>query len=366
MKLESPTRMLQFLEQQSVEHAIALLDQQGHVVHWNNAAQRIFGYSKDEVRGRHISFLFTDFDLQLGAPLHEQRVAASVGSAEDDRWHVRKDGARIWVSGAVTSLTDESGRLVGFGKVMRDRTDAMARTYTLENRLEELSSERELSHAYFARLAHEIRNSLAPVKNALAIIDRGPPENHQQALAIARRQIEVLTRLAHDAAQLAALQVGKLELSLEPLDLCEWLPTVAGALTDLAKGKEQTLELLMISGPVLIAADHERLHQVVFNLIHNAIKYTQAGGRIWVKLTVEDNYAVIRVEDNGTGIDGVLLPKIFDLFTQASVSASEGGLGVGLALVKDLVQAHGGGVEVRSEGLGQGAEFTVRLPLQSP
>ena len=122
----------------------------------------------------------------------------------------------------------------------------------------------------------------------------------------------------------------------------------------------------MISGPVLIAADHERLHQVVFNLIHNAIKYTQAGGRIWVKLTVEDNYAVIRVEDNGTGIDGVLLPKIFDLFTQASVSASEGGLGVGLALVKDLVQAHGGGVEVRSEGLGQGAEFTVRLPLQSP
>ena len=352
------------LLQQSQEHAIVLLDQAGHIASWNNAAERTFGYSQDEARGKHISFIFTEFDNAMGAPLHELLVASSVGSAEDDRWHVRKDGAKIWVSGAVTPLKDAAGRLRGFGKVMRDRTDAKTLTSTFENRIGQLLEERQRMQDYFAGLAHEIRNSLAPVKNALAIVSMGQPERREQALDIARRQIEVLTRLAADAADLATIHAGKLALSLEPLELGEWLPHVAETLNAMAAVKGQTVELLLVPGPVRIAADPQRLHQVVFNLLHNAIKYTQAGGRIWLKLTVEDRSAVIRFEDNGQGIDGPLLPKIFDLFTQASVIGSEGGLGVGLSLVRDLVRAHGGSVEVRSEGLGMGSEFTVRLPLE--
>ena len=346
-----------------MDHAIVLLDQGGHVVRWSHAAHRIFGYAPEEVLGKHISFLFTDFDNATGAPAHEQQVATSAGASEDDRWHVRQDGAKVWVSGTLTALRDASGQLLGFGKVMRDRTDMRAQANTLENRIGEMYSERQHIQEYFAGLAHEFRNALGPVKNALAIIGAGQAGHREQALDIARRQVDVLTHLVRDAAELATMNVGKLELCLAPLDLHEWLPTVVAALTGTAGHKGQVIELLMVAGPVTVEADAQRLHQVVFNLIHNAIKYTQAGGKIWVKLTMEDRSAAIRVEDNGMGIDGALLPKIFDLFTQASVTGSEGGLGVGLSLVKNLVQAHRGVVDVRSEGLGKGSEFSIRLPL---
>jgi signal transduction histidine kinase len=116
--------------------------------------------------------------------------------------------------------------------------------------------------------------------------------------------------------------------------------------------------------PVAIVADRERVHQIVFNLLHNAIKYTPAGGRIWLRCTVEIDHAVIKVEDTGVGIEPSLLPVIFDLFTQENPQQSEGGFGVGLSLVRDLVHAHGGFVEVRCDGKGHGCEFSVRLPLR--
>ena len=356
--------LMLLFEQQTQEHAIVVLDPQGRIIRWNNAAERILGWTRDDVIGQPVSMIFTDRDVSMGAPAHELSVALSVGLAEDDRWHVRKDGARIWVSGAVTPLRSPEGELLGYAKVMRDRTDVRVQVTALENRVKELSQEKRLRQEYFARLAHEVRNALAPLRNVFTIIGFAKPQQQEFALSVGRRQLEVLNRLAQDAAELATIHAGKLELALARTDLGDVLRGAAEAARQQAQAKEQGLELLLVPGPIMVECDPQRLHQVVFNLLHNAVKYTPKGGRIWLKSSVEDKYALIRVEDNGIGIDAGLLPRIFDLFTQASVESSEGGLGVGLSLVKELVQAHGGVVEVRSEGLGKGSDFTVRLPLR--
>lgn len=352
------------LEQQTLEHAIVLMDANGIIRRWNPAAERILGYAPDEALGKSIALIFTDLDRSMGAPHHERQIAESVGLAEDDRWHLRKDGARIWVSGSVTPLRDGSGQLIGYGKIMRDRTDVRLQASALESRLAQSDCERRQREHYFAGLAHEIRNSLAPLKNVMSILQLGGAGHQDFALTVARRQLEVLSRLAQDAASLATIGAGKLQLALERFELGDWLRGVAETIKEQATRKGQTLVVLPVPGPVMIDADPQRLHQIVFNLLHNAVKYTPPQGKIWLKLTVEDKAAVIRVEDNGMGIDAAMLPKIFDLFIQASAAQSEGGLGVGLSLVRDLAHAHNGVVEVRSEGAGKGSEFTVRLPMR--
>jgi PAS domain S-box-containing protein len=354
---------MKLLEQQTLEHAIVLIDINGIITRWNPAAERILGYTPDEVLGRSISLIFTDTDNAMGATQHERQIASSVGMAEDDRWHVRKDGAKIWGSGTLTPLRNRSGHLIGYGKIMRDRTDIRLHMTALQAQLAQVNEELERRDHYFAGLAHEIRNALTPLTSVLSILPGGQTDRENTALAVARRQLKVLTKLAQDAASLATIHAGKLHLRREKFELGDWLRGVAASMEEQATRKSQTLEVLPVPGPVMIEADPQRLHQLVFNLLHNAVKYTPPGGKIWLKLTQEDKAAVVRVEDNGIGIDAQLLPKIFDLFAQASVGDSEGGLGVGLSLVRDLARAHGGIVEVRSEGVGKGSEFTLRLPL---
>ncbi len=158
---------------------------------------------------------------------------------------------------------------------------------------------------------------------------------------------------------------GKLRLDKQAFDLAADLREIAETVRAECDQKLQRLEVLVPPAPVAIHADRERVHQIVFNLLHNASKYTPRGGRIWLQCTVEIDQAVIKVEDTGIGVPAMLLPVIFELFTQENPHQSGGGFGVGLSLVKDLVDAHGGFVEVRSPGKGQGSEFSVRLPLRA-
>jgi two-component system CheB/CheR fusion protein len=267
----------------------------------------------------------------------------------------------------VLALRDDSGRVVGFGKSLRDRTDVRAQVEALENRVAALLKADERKTLFLGTLAHELRNPLAPLKNAVQLLRLSRPDGPDLAypVSLVERQVEFLRRMVDDLMDVTRIGAGKVELKKGPVLLGELLTQVVDGFRPRGEERRQRLELLLPKGAILVEADQDRLRKVFVNLLNNAVKYTPEGGRVWVKATVEAAEAVVGVEDTGVGIAPGTLPRIFDLFTQEGESRyrSEGGLGIGLSLVKGLVTLHGGSVQVRSEGRGKGSEFTVRLPL---
>jgi two-component system CheB/CheR fusion protein len=295
-------------------------------------------------------------------------VALSVGYSEDDRWHLRGDGTRAWFGGMLCAVRDTEGRCMGFVKVMRDRTDLRATLDTLENRNASLRQALHEKDQHLITLAHELANPLSPLLQACHLLERADDTQRQRLLEVIRRQLDTLRRLVGDLRSEIGQQQKSRELVLQRFIVQDLLRQTFQSCEASAREHGLQLELLVPEAAIWIEADPARLHQVVLNLLSNAIKYTPAGGRVWLKSTVEDNNVVVRVEDTGVGVAPEMLPRIFELFTQegASRHLSDGGMGVGLAVVKEWVDLHGGTVEVRSEGRGQGADFTVRLPLHQP
>ncbi len=362
----TPEQALELLWQQAPNVAFVVLDAAGLITGWRGAAGDMFGYTEREVAGQPLELLFTPEDLDRDMARMERVVALATGRSEDDRWHVRQDGMRIWVTGSLIALHD-AGRHVGFAKVMCDRTNLRAQMETTVNRLDHAHDVLRGRDVFFGRLTHEVRNALGPIRSVTELIDRRGLMTPELAMPInvVKRQVVQLERMMEDLAEVVRFGAGKLLLFKTAFDLTVDLREIAAAVQPEAAAKHQTLEVLVPSAPVMLQADKARVHQIVFNLLHNAIKYTPRGGRIWLHGTVEIDQAVIKVEDNGSGIPPTLLPVIFDLFTQENPHQSGGGFGVGLSLVKDLVDAHHGFVEVRSDGKNLGSEFTVRLPLTS-
>jgi PAS domain S-box-containing protein len=362
--------LLRLLLEQGKDHAIILMDAQERIVGWLGGAEEIFGYAAEEMIGRSASHIFTPEDRERGLADHEFAVARKDGRAEDDRWQLRKDGTRIWANGVLIALRDASGAVAGFGKILRDRTDVRGQIETLENRAAALLQADERKNLFLATLAHELRNPLAPLANAVYLLRQVRPGDPDLAypVKLIERQVEFLRRLVDDLLDVTRIGRGKLQLQLGPVHLQEALRRAAEACRPASEERRHRLELLLPGVPITLEGDADRLHQVFVNLLNNAIKYTPEGGRVWLKMTVEGAEAVVRVEDTGVGIAPEMLPRIFEMFTQEASSASwsGGGLGIGLALVRDLVALHGGVVQVRSEGKGKGSEFTVRLPLKQP
>lgn len=358
--------LISMLLAQSRDVALVLLDRDGRVIGWEGACERIFGYTRQEVLGQPFDRLFIPEDRALGIPAHELAVAAANSKAEDDRWHLRKDGTRIWISGITIPLRGEDREIRAYGKIARDRTDLKQQIDTLTKRVQALAAAEEERAHFLKTLGHELRNPLAPLMTSTALLRRvAPGPGAQGPLATIERQIAVIKRLADDLTELTRMGAGKLSLQYESVPLQDLLQSIVAGYLHEAQRRGLSLQLLVPSTPIVLTADAARLQQIVANLLQNALKYTPAGGRIWVKANTEEDEAVIRVEDNGIGIAPDMLPKIFDLFTQEAPNSieSEGGLGIGLALVTELAKLHGGFVEVRSQGKGMGSEFTVRLPL---
>lgn len=359
-----PERASVLLWEQSPDIAFVVLDTSGVITAWRGAAQALFGYTESEIVGRSIDILFVEEDRALGLPELELQVAVSAQRSEDDRWHLRKDGARIWVTGSLIAL-QEDGRHVGFVKAMADRTNLRAQIETTENRLERAHQTLQERDAFFSRLVHEVRNALGPLHLAAQLIEKKghASDESSRSADVLRRQVTLMERMMDDLAEVVRFGAGKLRLTKTAFDLAADIAEIANVVLADATKKQQTLQVLVPPSAVPILADRQRVHQIIFNLLHNAIKYTPAEGKIWIRCTVEIDHAVIRVEDTGIGIDPALLPVIFELFTQEDPHRSGGGFGVGLSLVRDLVHAHGGFVEVRCDGKGKGSEFSVRLPL---
>ncbi|MGL4551169.1 MAG: ATP-binding protein, partial [Gemmataceae bacterium] len=219
---------------------------------------------------------------------------------------------------------------------------------------------------FLATLAHELRNPLAPLRNSLEVVRlrADTPAAVREARELMDRQVVQLTRLVEDLLDVARIAEGKLELRTAPLDLRHAVEQAAQMADPLVRHRRHQLAVQLPPDPVCVIADHGRLTQVFVNLLNNAAKYTPEGGRIGVAVAAEGAEAVVRVSDNGAGISAEGLPLVFELFTQLDdrPGRPEGGLGIGLALVRQLVEMHGGSIAVASPGPGQGSEFTVRLP----
>ncbi|HUP29007.1 MAG TPA: PAS domain-containing sensor histidine kinase [Usitatibacter sp.] len=360
------TLLLRLIYERAREHALIFLDPTGRIAAWAPAAQEVFGWTAEEVTGRHVSVLFVPEDIAMGIPEHEMQVALLNGTAEDDRWSMRADGARFWASGALTALHHE-GRHVGFCKVVRNRTEVREQVEKLRNQALEGEANLRRQDAFFTTLSHELRNPLAPLANAVGIIRMSAPPSKEveYALRVIERQTDLMERLVGDLMDVSRVGAGKVMLERERMDVCEALRHAIDDCRPIAEQRRHRIDFLPVGGEIFVLADADRLHQVFVNLITNAVKYTPPAGHIWVKASYEGDEAVVRVEDNGVGLPPDMVPRIFDLFTQveASRGESQGGLGVGLSLVKNLVELQGGSVQAKSDGPGKGSEFTVRLPL---
>jgi two-component system CheB/CheR fusion protein len=357
--------LLALLLEQSEDYALFLTTPEGVVTDWYRGAEHIFGFAAEEMVGENAIRLFNREDIERGAAHHEMQVARTAGRAEDDRWHVRKDGTRFWGSGVLFALHDRAGNLAGYAKVVRNRTDVKTQTEALENQVKALLDAARQNKLLLATLAHELRNPLTPLVNAVHLLrDCDAPPG---ALQIIDRQLALLRRLVDDLMEASRIGAGKAELSLAVFDLRETFHTAAEAIRPLAAAREQELQVIPIAGPVPVRADGQRLQQVFVNLLDNAIKYTPRRGKIAFNITTEGGDAIVRVEDSGVGMSAEILPKVFDLFTQEAASRphAAGGLGLGLALVRDLVSLHGGTVQARSDGRDKGSVFTVRLPMHA-
>jgi PAS domain S-box-containing protein len=366
------------------DYALFTTDPSGRVTSWNTGAERTLGYQEQEILGQDARIVFTPEDQARGEPERELQTAAATGRAEDERWHIRKDGTRFWCSGVVSALLDERGTLRGFAKVMRDITARKELEEALRQRSEALEAADQAKDQFMALLGHELRNPLGSLSNALFLIEhRAKDPSLSSPLEVCRRQIQYLTRLVDDLLEVSRIGRGMLSLQRVRLDLGLVIRNAVEDTFPVTEEAGVTLSLELPDAPVWVQGDPVRLAQIVGNLIHNAAKFTNPGGQITVRLRVEGpaspesappehaalssqlSTAVLRVQDTGAGLSPEMLSRVFDLFTQARPDRDrqQGGLGLGLALVKGLVQLHGGQVRAESEGPGRGSVFTVRLPL---
>ncbi|HUG54553.1 MAG TPA: PAS domain S-box protein [Vicinamibacteria bacterium] len=345
------------------DYAIFMLDPRGHVASWNAGAERIKGYRAEEIIGQHFSRFYSPEVVAAGWPEHELEVAAREGRFEDEGWRIRKDGSRFWANVVITAVHDSSGALRGFAKVTRDLSE--------RERAQRLETEGRQMNEFLAMLGHELRNPLAPIRNAVALLSARKSADATVAWAhgLIERQVGHLSRLVDDLLDISRITSGKIVLQREVIDLAAVVGAAVEATRPFLEQRRQSVTVEVGPDPLRVDGDATRLSQVVLNLLNNAAKYTPDGGHVWVDLRARDDAAELSVRDDGIGISAELLPRVFDLFIQSerTLDRSEGGLGIGLTMVQRLVALHHGTVAAHSAGPGQGSEFVVRLPLaQAP
>jgi len=349
----------------TADYAVMLVSPGGHILAWEGASERLFGYAAVEAIGLPFSALFTQDDLRGGLDRQEIALARQSGRSEDERWHVRKNGSLFWSSGVLQSLVGERGTVECLCKVIRDKTDLRTRLESLQDQLAHREQELALQHRTLASLAHGLRNPMAPISSAVALLQRaGDAGMREAALAVLERQVNVMSLLLDELNGItgAGLRLPA-EPGAEPVILQEALRKVLDAWMPEARQRGQALRATLPEVPICIEADAQRLEQMLSNLIANAVKYTPPKGHITVSASVEAEMAVTRIEDSGAGISAAVLPRIFELFTREE-SADAAGPGGGLSAVKRFAALHGGSVEARSPGEGKGSTFGLRLPLR--
>jgi PAS domain S-box-containing protein len=346
-------------------HAIFTLDLQGNVASWNAGAKEVFGYDAAEILGRHCDLIFTPEDRIEKRAEREMELCRLEGRAADDRWHIRKDGSRFFAGGSMEALRDEADGLRGFVKVVRDQTERKRLEDERRQYTEQLKQDDRRKNEFLAMLAHELRNPLAAIANAAQLAQRSEAKDHRDwANAIVDKQVRHLARLIEDLLDVSRITRGKIELRKQRLDLIPIIDHAVNTTTPLIEERAHELTVRTPPEPLYVDADPTRMEQILVNLLSNAAKYTNSGGRVQLSALRAGNEIALVVQDSGVGMTPELLARAFDLFAQGdrSVARSEGGLGIGLTLAKRLVEMHCGTITAESEGPGAGTRITIRLP----
>jgi len=356
------------------DYAIITADDGGLITSWNEGARRIFGYGEDEVRGQPIDLIFTPDDRAAGVPAQEMRTARAAGRAEDERWHQRKNGSVFFCSGVMTPFAEAGSS--GFVKIARDITDSKQKEAAREAMLQreqrdnsQARSAMELKDRFLAVMSHELKHPLNLIQVNAELLMRLPelralPAVQRVGTSI-RGAVRSQAKIIDDLLDLSRVRTGKLKLNREQVPVSVIEAVVASAQDD-AAARRVSLQWVCDAPELVLPCDRVRTEQITWNLVHNALKFTPSGGQVVVEAKRDGAFLRLSVADSGVGIAAEFLPKVFGMFNQeeGAAGASDGGLGIGLALVQELSQAQGGRVHAASPGLGQGATFTVWLPLE--
>jgi PAS domain S-box-containing protein len=363
------------------DYAIFMLDVNGKVASWNIGAQRIKGYAADEILGQHFSIFYPPEVKATGWPQHELQVATETGSFNDEGWRVRRDGTMLWAQVTITALKDDFGRLLGFAKLTRDLTErknAEAAEVASRQREEILEAERNarmsaqratrIKDEFLATLSHELRTPISAILGWTQVLMKSgaikTPEV-QRAIEVIDRNARAQVQLVDDLLDLNKIMSGKIRLDLRQVSLLDAVQAAVDSALPAADAKDIRLKSVLDPTPAMVTADSARIQQVVWNLLTNAIKFTPKGGQVQVLLQRVNSHIELSVSDTGIGIPPHFLPHVFDRFAQqdSTTTRSYGGLGLGLAISKQLVELHGGSIRAASQGEGLGATFFVNLPL---
>jgi PAS domain S-box-containing protein len=332
----------------------------GIITSWNRSAERIFGYSAVEAVGKPNVLVPSSKSSEARHVLASVARGGRVDRLETERLH--KDGTIIDVSLTVSPIKDRSDQVVAASKIARDISGAKKVERELQLLLVEAEEADRTKDLLVAMLGHELRNPVGAIRSAFHVPGGGPNENTRLAREVLRRQLRVLNRIVEEMMDTARLISGKILLEKAPLDLGRVVGRAVSGMR--ASGRFERHEVTVFLDPAWIDGDAVRVEQIVSNLVGNALKFTPAGGKIRIFVTRGMGEAVLRVEDTGIGIEENLIPRVFDLFVQGDrwVDDNNGGLGIGLTMVRRLTALHGGVVYASSPGPGLGSRFTVRFP----
>lgn len=379
--LRESEERLRLIVENARDYAIFSLTLDRRVTSWNVGAKAILGYSVEEILGQTGDVIFTLEDQSAGVPQHEAGTAIAEGRSSDERWHRRKDGSVFWGSGVMMAMRDENGAAIGLVKIFRDHTPELRSREALEQSSRDLwqalqEMERARAEAeeagqakdrFLAILSHELRTPLTPILIATQMMARRKdlPPGLADDLAMIRRNIETESNLVEDLLDVTRIARGKMEFQLAPVDLHQVVRHAVEICQADMETKSQRFVMILQAEKHHAQGDVRRLQQVIWNLLKNASKFTPEGGRITLRTFNEPDRWLVQISDTGKGIEAGALATIFEAFTQESarITRQYGGLGLGLAIARAIVEGHGGELRAESDGDGKGAIFTCSLPV---
>jgi PAS domain S-box-containing protein len=359
---------------ESAEDAIVSKTLDGVITSWNQGAERLFGYEAHEIVGKHVSVLIPP-DHADEEPAILRRIIAGERVEHYETIRVRKDGELIDVSLTVSPIRGAQGTIIGASKIARDITEQKRTKARLVEALRQTDESRKqaeeanrLKDEFVATISHELRTPLTAIIGWMVLVRGGKlsQADHKRALETIERNAKSQAQLIEDLLDISRIVSGKMDLQVKLLMPSSIISAAVDAIKPAAEARSISLRMIIdpTAGPVL--GDPERLQQVVWNLLSNAVKFTPEGGLVEARVLRVNSSVEITVCDNGKGIEPKFLSQVFERFTQADSSSTRasGGMGLGLSVVKGIVELHGGEVRAFSEGMGKGATFTVSLPFR--
>jgi PAS domain S-box-containing protein len=350
----------------SIGDAVIATDAKGRITFLNPIAERLTGWSSHEAERMPLVDVFNIVNEQTRRPAEDPagRALASgtiVGLANHTVL-ISKDGSERPIDDSAAPIRDAEGQIIGVVLVFRDVTERRRTERAL------LETDRRKDE-FLAMLSHELRNPLAPIRNAVQILESDDARGAEGVWArdVISRQVKHMSRVVDDLLDMSRISANKLQIQREDVELAGIVDSAVETSRPLIDEARHRLTIRVPSEPIHLDADPIRLSQVISNLLNNAAHYTKPGGAIALTVEREGSDAIISVKDNGIGISAEMLPRVFEVFAQGtSPEPAQSGLGIGLSLARALVTLHGGHIEARSDGIGRGSEFLVRLPITSP